>query len=102
MPLTKAVAAAVLFLPCAWAAPASAYGIGTQFIIAQIRSATPSCHAYPYAPVVGRVSGIFGGYPSRGASFVGCFDSFATCEAWRAQVSGAFTGRLIYDRCEPR
>lgn len=99
---TSALAALLLAAPVVLSAPAGAYGIGTQFIIADVRAATPSCKANPGAPVVGRVSGIFGGQPARGASFVGCFASVRTCEAWRNQVVGIITGRLIYNRCESR
>ncbi|MBJ3774480.1 hypothetical protein [Acuticoccus mangrovi] len=82
--------------------PAAAQGIETQFLISHIDSITPKCRDHPDAPVVGRVSGIVSGTPSRGVSFVGCFASMEACEAWRMPVSGRISGRIIQNRCSYR
>jgi len=84
------------------AAPAAAQGVQTQFTIARIDRLTPKCRDRPGAPVIGRVSGIITGVPTRGVSFAGCFDSFEECERWRIPVSGVISGRINYNRCEPR
>ncbi|MBJ3774478.1 hypothetical protein [Acuticoccus mangrovi] len=98
-----ALAAAALSTAFAGAATtASAQGINTQFLIADIKSATPSCHDFPEYGVVGRVSGIVSGTPSRGVSFVGCFPSFGSCEAWKGPVSGKISGRLTLSTCDYR
>jgi hypothetical protein len=52
--------------------------------------------------LVGRVSGVVNGNPTRGVSFVGCFYTFAECERWRIPVSGVVSGRITTNRCEPR
>jgi len=83
-------------------APAKAGPVDAQQFITRVQSVTPQCRNFPDAPVVGRVSGIFGGPPSRGVSFVGCFGSIAACQRWIGPVSGQITGRLIQDRCEFR
>jgi len=82
--------------------PAGAQGIQTQFTIANVDRITPKCRDNPNAPWVGRVSGIITGVPTRGVSFVGCFDSFQACERWRVPVSAVISGRINYNRCEPR
>ncbi len=95
-------ALASLLIATALVPPAAAQGIETPFFIARVNAVTPQCRTHPAAPIVGRVSGIMGGSPSRGVSFVGCFDDVRSCESWRLFVSGQIEGRLIQNRCEPR
>jgi len=84
------------------AAPAAAQGVNTQFLVAEIKSRTPRCRDVPEYDVVGRVSGVVGGHPTRTVSFVGCFPDLVACQAWRGPVSGRISGRLIQSTCEPR
>jgi H+/Cl- antiporter ClcA len=94
--------ALALAATAATASPAAAQGVNTQFLVAEIRESTPQCRDFPEYGVVGRVSGVIGGYPTRTVSFVGCFPSFPSCEAWRGSVSGHITGRLILATCAYR
>ncbi len=98
---TRLATAVMALLPLLVAAPAGA-DANSQFVIADIRSKTPSCRDNPSAPWIGRVSGILGGFPSRGASFVGCFPTREACDRWRGPVSGVFTARLTLSTCAPR
>ncbi|XWN30670.1 MAG: hypothetical protein ROR55_24900 [Devosia sp.] len=99
---TMLAAAAVSTALVGGAATASAQGVNTQFLISDIQASTPQCRDFPEYDVKGRVSGIVGGYPSRGVSFVGCFPSYASCEAWVGPVSGKISGRLREASCSPR
>lgn len=101
MPKTRLLTATAALVAVLAAAPALA-DANSQFVIADIRSKTPSCRDNPDAPWIGRVSGILGGFPSRGAAFVGCFQTREACERWRGPVSGVFTARLTLNTCSPR
>ncbi len=94
-----AVATITMVLPVA---PVSAQGVETQFRFARVYSITPQCSEHPNAPVIGRVSGSSAERKSRGLSFVGCFETFQECEAWRAFASSNVAGRFIQNRCEQR
>lgn len=96
------LASAAVLTAAAAATPAVAQGIETPFLVARVKAATPRCEFNPDYTIVGRVSGIVGGHPSRGVSFTGCFPSFAACDSWRGPVSGLISGRIILATCEPR
>lgn len=102
MTLFKAAVGSALAL--AMLGPVGPAGAQTQttLLAARIRAQTPSCDKFPNAPVVGRVTGLAGADPTRTLSFVGCFPSFAACEAWRGPVSGAVSRRMILNTCEKR
>jgi len=71
----------------------------SPFQIAANQANTPSCDG-GNGPVVGRVSGTVDMMPGqRPVSYVGCFNDMASCQAWRAQMSGTINGRIIYDEC---
>lgn len=95
--LTTLVAAAIV----ATGLGTSGAHANTLFTISDLRAATPSCSAFPSAPVKGYVSGEFSDI-SRGASFVGCFPSLASCEGWRTRTSGQIRGHIRLNRCEIR
>ncbi|WP_108659433.1 hypothetical protein [Acuticoccus kandeliae] len=90
------------FAAVAAATPAAAQGVNTAFMISEVNSYTPQCRDYPEFEIVGRVSGIVGGSPSRGVTFTGCFPSFGACESWKGPVSGKISGRLIQSQCSYR
>ena len=94
-PLAAAVALTAL------AATAEAMDPGVLFLRSDIDRITPKCHQHPNYPVVGRVAGQ-AGYSYTRVSFVGCFPSYAACDAWRGPVTGKITGLLFDSRCEPR
>jgi len=79
-----------------------AQGTFTQPIWARIYAITPRCNANPDFPVVGRVAGFVGGSPRERLSWVGCFPSFAECEAWRRVARGEINPPIQQDRCERR
>ncbi|XWN30667.1 MAG: hypothetical protein ROR55_24885 [Devosia sp.] len=105
--MTRVITAAAAVLAMAGTLAAvpgdvAAQGVNTQFLISEIDARTPKCRDHPDAPVVGRVSGIIGGSPSRGVSFQGCFDNMRACERWRGPVSGRISGRIIQNSCQAR
>jgi len=75
----------------------------SDFQIAEVQAATPSCEDRPDAPFIGRVSGQQDLMPGqRPVSYVGCFKTMAGCQAWNNAVVGTITGRVIYNECRPR
>lgn len=83
------------------AAQAQQEGILT---VARVDRITPKCRDHPDAPwrgrVAGNIEGLWGGYMP--VSWVGCFPTRASCEAWRGPVSGIITERITQNVCEPR
>tara|TARA_R110002020_G_scaffold15611_22_gene55784 strand:+ start:2259 stop:2573 length:315 start_codon:yes stop_codon:yes gene_type:complete len=80
-------------------------GANTLYEITEIKKATPSCHAHPQAPWVGRVSGSVQDDMTDEivpVSFVGCFDTQPVCEAWKEKTSGFITGPIIQYECTRR
>lgn len=86
------------------AAPATAQQLSTPADVARLQALTPACRDNPDAPWIGRVVGNYTGVFDRTMtiSLIGCFETKAACDAWRARVSGPITGRLIQYGCTRR
>lgn len=97
-------AAAAMLVASSPASPSFAQA-GTDFtqpIWGRVYSITPRCRANPDFPVVGRVAGYVAGSARSRLSWVGCFPSFAECEAWRRIARGEIVPPIVQNVCESR
>ncbi|MEM9221730.1 MAG: hypothetical protein AAGB11_04920 [Pseudomonadota bacterium] len=79
-----------------------AQGVFAQPIYARINAITPNCRKNPDYPVVGRVAGYISDGTSARLAWVGCFPSFAQCDAWRRIALGEVFPPIQFNTCEER
>lgn len=99
----SSILAALAVLAAVGMEPAHAQQEGI-LTVARVNRITPACRDHPGAPWIGRVAGniegLVDGYIP--VSWVGCFPTRESCEAWRTHVSGILTERITQNSCRPR